>query len=99
MSSQEPQESEHSLSRRSFVSLLGLGAAATFLTGCENDPAVPRAAEATPAPTAVASASPRTLITGDEFAPPVPTHPLPPPPVKIEPRNTYGILPRSMWAR
>jgi N-acetylmuramoyl-L-alanine amidase len=81
------------------VSLLGLGAAAAFLTGCENDPAAPRAAEATPAPSPVASGLPRSFVPGDEFAPPVPTHPLPPPPVKIEPRNTYGILPRSMWAR
>ncbi len=85
------------MSRRAFVGLMGLGGAAAFLGGCENTP--PQTAEAASTPVPMATAPSRTLVPSDEFAPPVPTHPLPPPPVRIEPRNTYGILPRSMWAK
>ena len=102
VTSQQPPKNNESvtkLSRRSFVSLLGIGGAAAFLTGCENNGAAPHAAAS--AHDVVPPARPIAAMPagGDEFAPPVATHPLPPPPVKVEPRNTYGILPRLMWAR
>ncbi|HUO10236.1 MAG TPA: peptidoglycan recognition family protein [Phycisphaerae bacterium] len=97
---QNEDGSERGVSRRAFLGLLGLTGVGAML-GCENNNPTGSAAHAAlPDPVAPAmSPITRALVPDTEFAPPAPSHPLPPPVVKAEPANTYGILPRSMWAR
>jgi hypothetical protein len=98
---QQNDRNGHGVSRRSFLGLLGATGAA-FLAGCENNGATSSSASHSELPDAVApipSASAKALVPDNEMAPPVPTHPLPPPIVKAAPTNTYGIIPRSLWAR
>ncbi|MGN6366701.1 MAG: peptidoglycan recognition protein family protein [Phycisphaerae bacterium] len=93
-------EATSGISRRGFLGLLSAAGAAAYLFGCENNQTATTSAGRSALPDAIAPASAsKSLIAENEFAPPTPTAPLPPPVVKAEPHNTYGIIPRSMWAR
>jgi hypothetical protein len=84
------------VSRRLFLGALGIGGAAAFLNGCENA-AGPVVSEL---PDPLGPVPQRRLTVPDsELAPPAPKGVLPPPVVAKEPAGTYGILPRSMWAK
>jgi hypothetical protein len=91
------REEAAGVSRRSFLTLLGLGGAAAFLAGCNSNPDANKVVADLPDPL-----SPVPLTKSDmpdrEWAPPVPTRPLPPPVTTKEPNN-YGIIPRSAWAK
>jgi hypothetical protein len=92
--SNENQDRETSgLSRRLFLALAGATGIAAYLAGCENtgDRSVSSLPDAI-GPT-------RSLAPDSGFAPPTMPSNLPPPPVAKEPKQTYGILPRSMWAK
>src|ERR1043165_1646687 len=74
--------------RRWYLPRLGATGAAAVLGGCENK-------NVANLPDPLNS----SLVPDGELTPPIPTHPLPPPVTRNEPANTYGILPRSMWAK
>lgn len=92
------------LSRRAMLGILGAVGAATFLTACENTNSAASKTSKTSLPDPLDPARPesaRSLVpeSSNNYVPPIARQPLPPPPVAKEPANTYGILPRSMWAR
>jgi hypothetical protein len=85
------------LSRRMFLGLLGMGGVAAVV-GCETTPNdANRTISNLPDPIAPLAQKPGPVDGG--FAAPAPTNPLPPANLPVEPPNTYGILPRSMWAK
>ena len=90
---------DRGVSRRGFLGLLGATGAIAALAGCENSGAGTGHASLPDPVAPAASASSRALVPDVEFAPPAPTHALPPPVTRVAPTNSYGILPRSMWAR
>jgi len=87
------------ISRRSVLGLLGLGAAAAFLTGCETGGAKGRDL-LTDLPDAPYLPPMNALIPDHtQYAPPTPpTYIKPAIPLPV-PTNTYGIIPRSVWAK
>jgi hypothetical protein len=90
------------LSRRTLLAILGAAGAAAFLAACENDGSSSKTVRPLPDP-ADPTRGNRALVIEPPgtYIPPTPRKDqLPPPPVKVEPpQNTYGILPRSMWAK
>jgi len=86
------------LSRRLFLGILGAGGAAAALIGCENTGDNNGHMSKLPDPVGPAPSG-RSMVPDSSFAPPTTTRALPPPPMAREPKNTYGILPRSMWAK
>lgn len=89
------------LSRRTLLAFLGAAGAAAFLAACENDAPNAKADRPLPDPADPMHGN-RALVNepSGAYVPPTPRkEQLAPPPVAKEPANTYGILPRSMWAR
>jgi hypothetical protein len=79
-----------------FLGLLGAAGAAAIIAGCENTgDSAGRAISQLPDPLAPLP----SRVPDNGFAPPSPKHALPAPPLAKEPKNSYGILPRSMWAK
>src|SRR5689334_5299003 len=72
---------------------MGAAGAAAFLAGCENSKNLSKLPDPLGPPTSTSA------VQDGELAPPTPLHPLPPPVTRVEPTNTYGILPRSLWAK
>ncbi len=86
------------VSRRTVLSLLGLGGAAAFLASCGDSPASRIVADL-PDPLAPLSPTAKRGVTSDrEFAPPTPTKPLPPAVTSKEP-DSHGIRRASAQLR
>ncbi len=86
-----------SLSRRSLLSLLGATGLTALLASCDQTGNSANNRNL-PDPFDTAKSGP-SLLQDPSMAPPTPNGPLPAPPVAVEPKNTYGILPRSMWSK
>jgi hypothetical protein len=71
----------------------GAAAALGGLAGCEN------AKNLSKLPDPLGPPNGKSMTPDSELAPPTPLQPLPPPVTRVEPSNTYGILPRSLWAK
>jgi len=74
-----------------FLGLLGATGVAAFVAGCEKRGGIAGGGD---------TILPDPLGPERQIYPPLPNYPLPPPPVKVEPRiAANGIFPRAMWAK